>query len=114
MKKTNYESFLVKSKQLKDRKENNKKAIRLIYASSAAVYGAEAPLPCSDKIPLPLNVLSPYALEKANNERYAALYAKLFDIKSIGLRYFNVYGSRQVPSSPVRLPKTRLPDGRQR
>ena len=96
----NTQGFLHVLEAIREAQQNNKKAIRLIYASSAAVYGAEAPLPCSDKIPLPLNVLSPYALEKANNERYAALYAKLFDIKSIGLRYFNVYGSRQVPSSP--------------
>lgn len=75
-------------------------AIRLIYASSAAVYGADAALPCSDEIPLPSAPLSPYALEKANNERYADLYHRLFGIKSLGLRYFNVYGTRQLPGSP--------------
>jgi nucleoside-diphosphate-sugar epimerase len=79
---------------------DSQKDIRLIYASSAAVYGAEAKLPCSDEEPLPLEVLSPYALEKANNERYARLYARLFGIKSLGLRYFNVYGLRQNPGSP--------------
>ncbi len=78
----------------------SKRDIRLIYASSAAVYGADAELPCSDEQPLPLKPLSPYALEKANNERYADLYGRLFGIKSLGLRYFNVYGSRQVPNSP--------------
>ena len=76
------------------------KSIRLAYASSAAVYGCVAQLPCSDEMPLPLVTLSPYALEKANNERYADLYARLFGIKSIGLRYFNVYGVRQDPLSP--------------
>lgn len=75
-------------------------AIRLIYASSAAIYGATEALPCSDEIPLPTMPLSPYALEKANNERYADLYHRLFGIKSLGLRYFNVYGTRQLPSSP--------------
>jgi UDP-glucose 4-epimerase len=75
-------------------------AIRLIYASSAAVYGADAPLPCSDELPLPQAPLSPYALDKANNERYADLYHRLFGIKSLGLRYFNVYGTRQMASSP--------------
>lgn len=74
--------------------------IRLIYASSAAVYGADVELPCSDELPLPQAPLSPYALEKANNERYADLYGRLFGIKSLGLRYFNVYGSRQTPGSP--------------
>ncbi len=80
-------------------RENNP-AIRLIYASSAAVYGADIELPCSDELPLPLAPLSPYALDKANNERYADLYHRLFGIKSLGLRYFNVYGSRQTPDSP--------------
>jgi len=75
-------------------------AIRLIYASSAAVYGADEALPCSDELPLPSAPLSPYALEKANNERYADLYYRLFGIKSLGLRYFNVYGTRQMPGSP--------------
>ncbi len=75
-------------------------AIRLIYASSAAVYGADEALPCSDELPLPSAPLSPYALEKANNERYAELYHRLFGIESLGLRYFNVYGTRQMPGSP--------------
>jgi nucleoside-diphosphate-sugar epimerase len=80
-------------------RENNT-AIRLVYASSAAVYGADEKLPCSDEVPLLSTPLSPYGLEKANNERYADLYGQLFGIKSLGLRYFNVYGSRQVPDSP--------------
>jgi len=74
--------------------------IRLVYASSAAVYGRARALPCRDDLPLSDELLSPYALEKSNNERYAALYATLFGIKSLGLRYFNVYGSRQDPASP--------------
>src|SRR3990167_4717098 len=78
----------------------SQKSIRLIYASSAAVYGCVAQLPCSDEKIVSSVVLSPYALEKANNERYADLYARLFGIKSIGLRYFNVYGERQDPNSP--------------
>jgi UDP-glucose 4-epimerase len=75
------------------------KSIRLVYASSAAVYGDSLKLPCDDDAPLAA-ALSPYALEKANNERYADLYARLFNIKSLGLRYFNVYGPRQDPTSP--------------
>jgi UDP-glucose 4-epimerase len=77
-----------------------KKNIRLVYASSAAVYGDTAELPCSDSGVLSENTLSPYALEKANNERYADLFARLFAINSLGLRYFNVYGERQDPASP--------------
>jgi len=74
--------------------------IRLVYASSAAVYGNASQLPCDDAIPLSGNCLSPYALEKFNNEHYAKLFANLFGIKSLGLRYFNVYGERQDPTSP--------------
>lgn len=80
-------------------RENNK-PMRLVYASSAAVYGNVDVLPCRDDMPLSSRVLSPYALEKANNERYAELYGQLFKISSLGLRYFNVYGPRQDPKSP--------------
>lgn len=76
------------------------KPIRVIYASSAAVYGNNTQLPCNDKQSLSSGALSPYALEKANNERYAELYAQLFGIRTLGLRYFNVYGVRQNPHSP--------------
>lgn len=76
------------------------KTMRLVHASSAAVYGSAAELPCNDETELPLAPLSPYALEKANNERYADLYARLFGIQSLALRYFNVYGPRQDPRSP--------------
>jgi UDP-glucose 4-epimerase len=77
------------------------KDIRLVYASSAAIYGSNTTLPCSDEnLELPNLPLSPYALEKANNERYANLFAALYGIKSLALRYFNVYGSRQDPDSP--------------
>jgi UDP-glucose 4-epimerase len=76
------------------------KPIRLVYASSAAVYGNEAALPNSDELGLNSIPASPYALDKSNNERYAALYAKLFALPALGLRYFNVYGPRQDPQSP--------------
>ena len=77
----------------------NPTPVRFVYASSAAVYGGNAPLPCSDEESMSFNVLSPYALEKANNERYADLYRRQFAVESLGLRYFNVYGLRQDPKS---------------
>ncbi len=78
-----------------------KKPIRLVYASSAAVYGSTSKLPCSDElVELSHAALSPYALEKINNEAYADLYARMFGIPSLALRYFNVYGPRQDPRSP--------------
>jgi nucleoside-diphosphate-sugar epimerase len=74
--------------------------IRLVYASSAAVYGDALELPCRDDTPLSGLPISPYALHKFQDEEYAHLYEKLFGVKSLGLRYFNVYGSRQDPASP--------------
>lgn len=74
------------------------KSVRVVYASSAAVYGDTERLPCRE--PESETPLSPYALQKINCEQYASLYARLFNIQSLGLRYFNVYGKRQDPSSP--------------
>ncbi len=75
-----------------------KRNVRVVYASSAAVYGDTAILPCEEsQMGIPL---SPYALQKMNCEQYAALYQSLHGIKSLGLRYFNVYGERQDPASP--------------
>jgi UDP-glucose 4-epimerase len=76
------------------------KPVRLVYASSAAIYGNATELPCRDESHMPANpVLSPYAMDKANNERYATLYANLYGVPSLGLRYFNVYGPRQDAKS---------------
>lgn len=75
-----------------------KRNVRVVYASSAAVYGDTNQLPCTEsQTGMPL---SPYALQKMNCEQYAALFYSLHGIKSLGLRYFNVYGERQDPSSP--------------
>lgn len=71
---------------------------RLVYASSAAVYGTPAELPLKETAPLA--PLSPYGLEKRINEDYAAMFHKLFGFSSLGLRFFNVFGLRQDPSSP--------------
>lgn len=71
---------------------------RLVYASSAAVYGDCAELPLSEDVALkPVN---PYGLEKLVDEEYADLYARLHGTHTLGLRYFNVYGPRQLPNSP--------------
>lgn len=71
---------------------------RLVYASSAAVYGEPS------QIPLPEDAaktqLSPYGLEKQINEQYSELYHKLYQVSSLGQRFFNVFGPRQDPKSP--------------
>lgn len=71
---------------------------RLVYASSAAIYGIPKQLPIRETAtPRPL---SPYGLEKWADERYAALMQTSHGLSSLGLRYFNVYGPRQDPQSP--------------
>ena len=71
---------------------------RLVYASSAAVYGAPQRLPLDeDAHTAPL---SPYGLEKCIDDQYAALYRELYGYSALGMRYFNVYGPRQDPASP--------------
>jgi UDP-glucose 4-epimerase len=70
---------------------------RLVYASSAAVYGDCPNLPLlEDETPRPNN---PYGLEKHIDELYADLYARQYGISALGLRFFNVYGPRQDPAS---------------
>ncbi|WP_294268430.1 SDR family oxidoreductase [uncultured Sphingomonas sp.] len=65
------------------------------YAASSSTYGDEPNLPkVEDRIG---NPLSPYAVTKAVNEQYAAVYARAYGFKATGLRYFNVFGRRQDP-----------------
>ncbi len=69
-----------------------------VYASSSSVYGDEPNLPKrEDRVG---NLLSPYAITKKTNELYAEVFAKLFGMQVIGLRYFNVFGPRQDPHGP--------------
>ncbi|HTN17689.1 MAG TPA: SDR family oxidoreductase [Chitinophagaceae bacterium] len=69
-----------------------------VYASSSAVYGDEPNLPkVEERVG---NPLSPYAVTKKTNELYADVFAKLYGMKVIGFRYFNVFGERQDPNGP--------------
>lgn len=74
------------------------KISRMVYASSAAIYGEPPTLPLTEDVPV--KQLSPYGLEKQINEQYADLYQRLYDFSSLGMRFFNVYGPRQDPKSP--------------
>lgn len=71
---------------------------RLVFASSAAVYGNPIQVPVTEDHPT--SPLSPYGLQKLVCEQYANLFAKSFDFSFVALRMFNVFGSRQVPNSP--------------
>jgi UDP-N-acetylglucosamine/UDP-N-acetylgalactosamine 4-epimerase len=75
-------------------KEANVK--RFVYAASSSTYGDHPDLPkVEDNIGSPL---SPYAVTKAVNELYANVFAKTYGFKTIGLRYFNIFGKRQDPN----------------
>jgi UDP-N-acetylglucosamine 4-epimerase len=71
---------------------------RFVYASSSSVYGDHPALPKKeDQIGKPL---SPYAVSKYSNELYANVFATAYRMEVIGLRYFNIFGSRQDTEGP--------------
>jgi UDP-glucose 4-epimerase len=70
---------------------------RVVFASSAAIYGDNPELPKRENmLPEPK---SPYALAKLTGEYYLKVYAECFGLETVALRYFNVFGPRQDPSS---------------
>jgi len=71
---------------------------RLIYAASSAAYGDSETLPkVETMLPMPK---SPYAVQKLLGEHYASVFYSCFGLETVSLRFFNVYGPRQDPSSP--------------
>ena len=71
---------------------------RVVYAASSSTYGDHPGLPkVEDKIG---NPLSPYAVTKYVMELYAQVYASLYQMQFIGLRYFNIFGPKQNPQGP--------------
>ena len=75
-----------------------KRVKRVVYAASSSTYGDHPGLPKEeDKIG---NPLSPYAVTKYVNELYAKVYASLYGLELIGLRYFNIFGPKQNPAGP--------------
>jgi len=70
---------------------------KLIFSSSSAVYGETESLPISEKNLI--NPLSPYAVTKATGELYCTVYSEIYDLPTIALRYFNVFGPKQDPES---------------
>ena len=71
---------------------------RFVYASSSSVYGDSPVLPKSESHVG--NPLSPYAVSKYTNELYATAFSSCYEIETMGLRYFNVFGPRQNPHGP--------------
>lgn len=71
---------------------------RLMFASSSSIYG-NADVPEKHE-GLPVQPLSPYALQKYGSERYCQLFYQLYGFEAVALRYFNIFGPRQAFDSP--------------
>ena len=71
---------------------------RVMFACSAAVYGDLPELPKQES--MPVKPLSPYAVDKLASEQACQMYTCLYGLETVSLRYFNVFGPRQDPSSP--------------
>ena len=71
---------------------------RLVYAGSSSAYGNSEVLPKVET--MPTAPLSPYALQKLVAEQYCQMFTTLYGFETVTIRYFNVFGPRQDPSSP--------------
>jgi UDP-glucose 4-epimerase len=71
---------------------------RVVYASSSSVYGDSPQLPKVED--MPLNPSSPYAVSKLAGEAYCRAFTRVYGLETVSLRYFNVFGPRQDPTSP--------------
>lgn len=71
---------------------------RVVYAASSSAYGNTPTLPKHEG--MPSSPLSPYALQKLVGEQYMQMFTELYGLETVSIRYFNVFGPRQDPSSP--------------
>ncbi|MCF1618176.1 GDP-mannose 4,6-dehydratase [Tetragenococcus koreensis] len=78
-------------------RQTQDKLKRVLFASSAAVYGNEPTLPKKEESVI--RPLTPYAVDKFAAEKYTLLYANLYNVPTSAVRFFNVYGLRQNPAS---------------
>ena len=85
-------------KLLEFNRKHNKNIKKIVFASSAAIYGKDPILPkCVNSAVRPE---SPYAIQKYAGEQYLRVYSKLYSLPTVQLRFFNVYGPKQNPKSP--------------
>ena len=70
---------------------------RVVLASSSSIYGNSETLPKEET--MPVNPMSPYALTKYAQERYCQIFYQLYGLETVALRYFNVFGPNQDPTS---------------
>src|SRR5688500_6824598 len=71
---------------------------RLVFAASSSAYGDTPTLPKHEA--MSTNPLSPYALQKVIGEQYLRMFTRLYGLETVSIRYFNVFGPSQDPSSP--------------
>src|SRR6187401_1293331 len=71
---------------------------RVVFAGSSSAYGNTPTLPKRED--MPNNPLSPYALQKVVGEQYLQMFTRLYGLETVSIRYFNVFGPRQDPTSP--------------
>jgi nucleoside-diphosphate-sugar epimerase len=71
---------------------------RVVYAGSSSAYGNTPTMPKHEE--MPTRPLSPYALQKLVGEQYMQMFTTLYGLETVTIRYFNVFGPRQDPSSP--------------
>ena len=70
---------------------------RVVVASSSSIYGNSESLPKVET--MPINPMSPYALTKYAQERYCQIFSQIYGLETVALRYFNVFGPNQDPTS---------------
>lgn len=75
----------------------NAEVEKVVFASSSAIYGDNESLPLSESEPI--TPMSPYAVTKAAGELYCKTYSETYELPTVSLRYFNVFGPRQDPNS---------------
>ena len=85
---------------------------RVVYSSSSSVYGDQPTLPLTED--MPPGPLNPYACQKLMGEIYARNFAHIYGLETVCLRYFNVYGPRQVTEGAYRLVISIFMDQRER
>src|SRR6478735_5724338 len=71
---------------------------RLVFAGASSAYGNTPTLPKHEG--MPTNPVSPYALQKVVGEQYLQMFTRLYGLETVSIRYFNVFGPRQDPTSP--------------
>src|SRR5205814_10549803 len=74
------------------------KVKRVVYAASSSAYGDTPTLPKHEG--MPPNPISPYAVAKLTGEYYMRSFYRCYGLETVSLRYFNIFGSRQDPTSP--------------